>query len=99
SYWDSNCSSCHNDSSAIPSWDARFSTPLEQQGVLLAEPYTGPRPDGALLIMPGDPERSLIFLRSQSLRPGVAMPPLLRNRLDERYVELLGEWIESLPAR
>ena len=99
SYWDSNCSSCHNGSSAIPSWDARFSTPLERQGVLLAEPYAGPRSDGALLIVPGEPERSLIFLRSGSLRPGVGMPPLLHNRLDERYLERLGEWIESLPAR
>lgn len=99
SYWDSNCSSCHNGSSAIPSWDARFSTPLERQGVLLAEPYTGPRSDGALLIVPGEPERSLIFLRSGSLQPGVGMPPLLHNRLDERYLERLGEWIESLPPR
>jgi uncharacterized repeat protein (TIGR03806 family) len=96
SYWDSNCSACHNDSSPIPSWDARFSTPLARQGVLLAEPYTGPRLDGAQLIVPGEPERSLIYLRSLSTQPGVRMPPLLRNRVDERYVELLGQWIESL---
>jgi uncharacterized repeat protein (TIGR03806 family) len=96
SYWDSNCSACHSDRSPIPSWDARFSTPLARQGVLFAEPYTGPRPDGAQLIVPGEPERSLIYLRSLSTQPGVRMPPLLRNRVDDRYVALLGQWIESL---
>jgi uncharacterized repeat protein (TIGR03806 family) len=99
SYWDSNCSTCHNASSPIRSWDARFSTPLERQGVLLAEPYAGPRPDGARLIVPGDPEHSLIYLRSRSTQPGMRMPPLLRNRVDDRYVELLGQWIESLAQR
>jgi hypothetical protein len=64
--------------------------------VLFAEPYTGPRPDGAQLIVPGEPERSLIYLRSLSTQPGVRMPPLLRNRVDDRYVALLGQWIESL---
>lgn len=96
SYWDSNCSSCHNDRSPMPSWDARFSTPLARQRVLFAEPYSGPRPDGAQLIVPGEPERSLIYTRSLSTQPGVRMPPLLRNRVDELYVELLGEWILSL---
>ncbi|HTV20268.1 MAG TPA: hypothetical protein VMG12_16400 [Polyangiaceae bacterium] len=98
SYWDSNCSSCHNAASPFPSWDARFSTPLEEQGVLLAAPHSGGAPDGVRLIVPGDPEHSLIYLRSQSDQPGTRMPPLLRNRVDDRYVELLREWIESLPA-
>jgi uncharacterized repeat protein (TIGR03806 family) len=99
SYWDANCSACHNDVSPIPSWDARFSTALDRQGVLLAEPYTGPRMDDARLIVPGEPERSLIYLRSQSTQPGVRMPPLLKNRMDESYVALLRRWIESLPER
>lgn len=95
SYWDSNCSSCHNDASPFPSWDARSSTPLDAQGVLMAEPR-GAAADGVRLIVPGDPERSLIYLRSLSDQPGTRMPPLLRNRVDERYVELLRQWIESL---
>jgi uncharacterized repeat protein (TIGR03806 family) len=99
SYWDSNCSSCHNGDPAIPSWDARFSTPLAEQRVIAVDPYTGARPDGVRLIVPGDPERSLIYLRSRSTEAGVRMPPLLKNRVDERYVERLGEWIASMPAR
>lgn len=99
SYWDSNCSSCHNEAAPFPSWDARFSTPLDQQGVLLAPPRSGAAADDVRLIVPGDAERSLIYLRSQSEAPDQRMPPLLRNRVDARYVELLREWIESLPAR
>lgn len=98
SYWDSNCSSCHNDASPFPSWDARFSTPLDQQGVLLAAPHSPAAADDLRLIVPGDAERSLIYLRSQSEQPGMRMPPLLRNRVDARYVELLRQWIDSLPA-
>jgi uncharacterized repeat protein (TIGR03806 family) len=97
SYWDSNCSSCHNEAAPFPSWDARFSTPLDEQGVLLAPPRAATA-DGVRLIVPGDAERSLIYVRSQSEQPAVRMPPLLRNRVDARYVELLREWIESLPA-
>jgi uncharacterized repeat protein (TIGR03806 family) len=96
SYWDSNCSSCHNASSTLASWDASFSTPLDEQGVILAEPMRSDHPDDLRLIVPGAPERSLIYVRSESGQPGVRMPPLLRNRVDERYVELLGEWIRSL---
>jgi hypothetical protein len=99
SYWDSNCASCHNGAASFPSWDARFSTPLDEQGVLLAEPRSGVATgDDVRLIVPGDPERSLIYLRSQSDQPALRMPTLLRNRVDERYVALLREWIESLPA-
>jgi uncharacterized repeat protein (TIGR03806 family) len=98
SYWDSNCATCHNAASPFPSWDARFSTPLDEQGVLLAEPHSGSSPDGVRLIVPGDPEHSLIYLRSQSDQPALRMPPLLRNRVDETYVELLRQWIEALPA-
>jgi uncharacterized repeat protein (TIGR03806 family) len=96
SYWDSNCASCHNRGSTLASWDASFSTPLEEQGVILAEPVRGDHPEGMRLVVPGAPERSLIYVRSESAQPGVRMPPVLRNRVDERYVELLEEWIRSL---
>ncbi|HVZ36668.1 MAG TPA: hypothetical protein VG963_29770, partial [Polyangiaceae bacterium] len=64
SYWDSNCSMCHNAESPVPSWDARYATKLENQGVLNVESYAGPRSDGLRLITPGDPDRSLMVLRA-----------------------------------
>jgi uncharacterized repeat protein (TIGR03806 family) len=99
SYWDSNCSTCHNADSPIPSWDARYATPLAEQGVLMAEPYTGPREDEVRLIVPGHPERSLIYLRADSSAPRMRMPPLFRNRIDQDYVALLERWILALPEQ
>jgi len=100
SYWESNCSMCHNADSPIPSWDARFVTSLEHQGVLGAESYAAePGDDGRLLVAPGDPEQSLMVLRATSTAPLVRMPPLLRNRVDEEYVALLKSWIASLGPR
>lgn len=96
SYWESNCSMCHNADSPIPSWDARYSTPLEHQGVLDAESYVGQRADDLRLVAPGQPERSLMLLRATSNEPLWRMPPLLRNRVDEDYVALLRSWIASL---
>jgi hypothetical protein len=97
SYWDSNCSMCHHAGSPLRSWDARQLTPLAEQGVLNAVPLAGAGPDDTRLIVPGYPERSLIYQRANSSQPGVRMPPLLRNRVDTAYVELLARWIESLP--
>jgi uncharacterized repeat protein (TIGR03806 family) len=99
SYWDSNCSMCHNADSPIPSWDARYSTTLAKQGVLDAESYAGPRSDGLRLITPGDPDRSLMVLRVASTDPRMRMPPLLRNAVDTEYLDLLRGWIASLPGR
>jgi uncharacterized repeat protein (TIGR03806 family) len=96
SYWESNCSMCHNADSPIPSWDARFVTSLQHQGVLDAESYAGPDPLGRLLIAPGDPEQLLVVVRATSTAPLVRMPPLLRNRVDDEYVALLKSWIASL---
>ena len=97
SYWDGNCSSCHVGDAHYPSWDARFSTPLAEQRLLWAEPIDEPPVDGVHLITPGDPEHSYIYLRSSSADKPLRMPPG-KNRVDDRYVELLREWITSLPS-
>jgi uncharacterized repeat protein (TIGR03806 family) len=96
SYWESNCAMCHNADSPIPSWDARYVTPLEKQGVLLAESYADPVPGGPLIVDPGDPEQSLMLQRATTSDPRLRMPPLLRNRVDSEYVALLQRWIADL---
>jgi len=95
SYWESNCSMCHNPASLPGTWDARISTSLAEQGLIGALPK-GPQGDGVLLVTPGDPALSLMYLRVNSTEPGVRMPPILRNRVDEAYVALLERWIVSL---
>lgn len=98
SYWDSNCAMCHDASPSSPSWDARYEVPLGEQRVLMALPRSGAGPDDLRLIYPGDPERSLLYRRVSSDQPGIRMPPMLRNRVDAAYAELLRTWILSLPA-
>jgi uncharacterized repeat protein (TIGR03806 family) len=99
SYWDSNCSMCHNDSPSSPSWDARYQVPLAEQKVLMATPLAGVGPDDLRLIFPGEPDRSLILRRVNSDVAGMRMPPILRNRVDDPYVDVLRRWILDLPKQ
>jgi putative heme-binding domain-containing protein len=49
----------------------------------------------ALLIAPGEPERSVLYQRL-SRRGRGQMPPLVSNRIDEEAVQLFREWISGL---
>ena len=51
---------------------------------------------GGALVVPGDPERSLVWVRTAATEPAMRMPPLARMRVDEPAVRLLGEWIRGL---
>jgi hypothetical protein len=76
-------------------WDARFLTPMEQQG-LDQSPRGGNANLPSLLIDPGNPEDSYIFVRSDTVERPLRMPPIGRNRIDAVYVDVLQQWIESL---
>jgi uncharacterized repeat protein (TIGR03806 family) len=96
SYWDVNCSMCHGDTDiSKAAWDARFSTPLDEQGVVDALPV-GSAPGDQRIVAPGAPELSELYLRDQTTDPNRRMPPLGRSRTDRAYVALLKEWIEGL---
>lgn len=96
SYWDGNCSMCHAGAAgSVAGWDARFITPLLDQG--LDRSPQMPRPGAPTsLIDPGDPAGSYIYLRSATLDKTLRMPPIGRNRVDKAYVEVLARWIDSL---
>lgn len=96
SYWDSNCAMCHGVTEIRAAWDARYSTPLASQGILLRPPFSGPSPSGDVLLNPGDPASSIIYQRSMSDDPSLRMPPIGRTAADEAYVELLERWIVLL---
>ena len=55
------------------------------------------RIDGARVIAPNDFWRSILFMRANTTEP-FKMPPLARNTIDEAGVNLLREWIQSLPG-
>jgi hypothetical protein len=97
SYWDSNCSMCHGVQDEIrANWDARYETPLEQRGLISRAALNGGEGDSTLLIDPGHPDRSVLYLRNASLSPDQRMPPLASHRRDEVYLDVLERWISSL---
>lgn len=98
SYWDANCSMCHGVVADIRAkWDARFSTPLSEQGVLNGElEGSSDGVDGAAVIVPGDPDRSVLFLRDADSGPSRRMPPLGSRVPDDEYLALLERWILAL---
>jgi glucose/arabinose dehydrogenase len=99
SYWSSNCSMCHGSGPEIRAvWDARWSTPLAQQGILDGRLENGERVEGERVVVPGDLEKSAIYSRSTIDAAALRMPPLGRRRVDPEYTRLLEQWILSLPA-
>lgn len=99
SYWAANCGMCHGVQEDIKAeWDARYSTPLEKQGVINGELIGSNAPDGAAVVVPGDPQHSVLYLRDASTDQADRMPPLGRSRADQDYLEVLEAWILSLSS-
>jgi glucose/arabinose dehydrogenase len=94
SYLDANCSQCHRPGTVVQvGIDARYDTPLAQQGLIKGRirwPNV-PQPE-ELIVTPRDLDRSRIFDRVSHAR----MPPLGGLLVNEEAAELLREWIMSL---
>ena len=94
---DSNCAYCHRPGEVNAGFDARFTTPFDQQDFL----WTAVREDlgrpGTVVIYPGDPVLSAAWQRSAAVG-AIAMPPLAKALPEQPAVALLAEWIERLPA-
>ncbi len=97
SYLDANCANCHRPQGTVANFDARYETPLAQQGLVRGRVLIDQRIDGARVIAPNDVWRSILFMRANTTE-AFKMPPLARNTIDERGMKLLREWIGSLPG-
>lgn len=101
SYLDANCSHCHRPGAmAFASYDARYEIPLERQNVIYGRPINDYGIDRARYVKPNDPWRSMLLVRLQKTDT-MKMPPLGRNVVDQRAVNLMHAWItsmEGLPA-
>lgn len=49
-------------------------------------------------IEPGMPDRSILTFRMESIEPAIAMPELGRQTVHEEALEVIGEWVASLPG-
>ena len=98
SYLDANCSHCHQPGSRYGLWDGRIETPLYAQKIVggRAITHTDKNPN-AVVVQPGDLSNSFLYTRLSSTEPHLRMPALAHGVVDQQAVELVRQWILSLP--
>ena len=97
SYLHANCSHCHvqwGGGNAL--FQLTYQLKLDQTRIVDVPPQHGNHGlDGAKILLPGDPTRSLLHHRMT--RPKEArMPPVASSVVDEEGAKLIEEWIKSL---
>lgn len=100
---DINCAHCHKaDGSASNS--GLWLSADEESGArigLFKHPVAAGRGSGGLaqVIVPGNPDASILTYRMASTEPGVAMPELGRSVSDPESLALIREWIGAMETR
>jgi len=96
---DANCAGCHQPGGPTgAAIDLRYDTGLGQMGLCDALPALGDLGvAGARLLLPGDPARSILSLRTHLVGAG-QMPPLGRTLADPSGTALLDAWIRSFAS-
>lgn len=91
SYFEANCSSCHHPAGSNKAWDARFATPLAEQKLVGSK------------VQPGDPLGSTLYERMSYAAvdtpesAGLMMPTIAKNHVDAYALDIVRQWILSLP--
>jgi glucose/arabinose dehydrogenase len=98
SYLDANCVVCHRPGgSAREIYDARFLAGDLLTQMIGADPKSGDLGiTGAKMIVPGDPEKSILLQRLHRT-DALRMPPIALSDEPAPVVSLLEAWIRSLP--
>jgi uncharacterized repeat protein (TIGR03806 family) len=98
SYLDANCAQCHRPRGTVAYFDARYDTPLAQQNLINGPVLIDERIDNnPRIIKPNDLWRSILYMRTDTTQ-AFKMPTVARNTIDEQGMNLLRQWIESLPG-
>jgi len=97
SYLDANCAQCHRPSGVQSYWDARFDTPLANQGIIDGPLVSNLGIPNATVLTPGSLATSMLYLRT-NITGTNQMPTLARSTVDEQDVSLLISYIDSLPV-
>ncbi len=95
SYLDANCSHCHQPGGVRAGFDARFSTPLDKQNLIGGRLQSPTHLTNAKVVVPCVPSRSMIVHRM--LHRDKQMPLMGVSRRDLRAIEVICQWIDSLP--
>ncbi len=98
SYLDANCSHCHRPAGTVAYFDARWDTPLTNQNLIQGQVLIDQGLDNPRIVTPHDIWRSILYMRANSV-DAIKMPPLAHNRIDEKGMALLRQWIRGMPGR
>jgi uncharacterized repeat protein (TIGR03806 family) len=98
SYLDANCSQCHRPGGTVANFDARYDTPLADQALIDGPVLIDQGIDRPRIISPHDIWRSIAYMRVNTTGD-IKMPPLARETIDQKGVNLLKEWINGMPGR
>jgi hypothetical protein len=77
--------------------DGRSSADFAPLRTTLGVRVNNPNWNGQTRIVPGDPERSLLYHLISHRGMGDQMPPFATRIIDEEHVALVGAWIRALP--
>ncbi|HTV79299.1 MAG TPA: chitobiase/beta-hexosaminidase C-terminal domain-containing protein [Steroidobacteraceae bacterium] len=98
SYLDANCGHCHRPGGTVAYFDARYDTPPAKQEIVDGPVLINEGIDRPHVISPHDIWRSIAFMRVDT-NGDVRMPPIARETIDEHGVQLLRDWINSMPGK
>ena len=99
SYLDANCAACHRPSGSPAAWDARFDTPLAQQGIVNGEVRDTQGGPALRVVAPGDLDHSSLYQRLAAPDGPQRMPPLGRNVVHHEALTAVAAWIRTLPTK
>jgi uncharacterized repeat protein (TIGR03806 family) len=100
SYLHANCAHCHMKwGGGNADFQLLATLPLDQLGILNTRPGQGSLDVAdARIVVPGQPERSLLWLRMNRLGLG-RMPHIASSVIDEPAVRLIHDWIKQMPGK
>ncbi len=99
-YLDANCAHCHNPagSASNSGLDLRWEQNDPVKLGIMKRPVAAGRGSGGFEfdILPGQPERSILYHRMGSLEGGVSMPEVGRSSLDPDGMAIVARWIREM---
>ncbi len=99
SYLHSNCSGCHRPGAPGSQVDFRIQTSLSNTMACDQIPNNGSQGiNNARIIAPGDPNRSILVTRIQTLDPNIRMPAVGSQVVHDDAVSVISQWISGLTA-
>jgi uncharacterized repeat protein (TIGR03806 family) len=98
SYLDANCGHCHRPGGTVAYFDARYSTPLAKQELIDGPILINEGIERPHVIAPHDIWRSIAYMRIDT-NGDIRMPPIARETIDAQGVQVLHDWINSMPGK